>query len=259
MPAANSRTLSRKMRSSSARTVSGWTCSSGFLGHERILLRASGAGNGQCYHWPERPLSLDGGSATRPASGVRRLKRLCVSPLRSRSLLLTVLRRLGAASRVKPSSRRSRRSRNRLPDTAAAAAAAGSSRQRSQQQPPIRTGINFVRVDVDRHRQAGQAGPRPEAGRLLGRRGRQAAEDRLVLAWSRSTPTTQIERGAADGRSAAFGRGARSGAARRAAVRAFCSTTTTCGAATTWRCASRSSTSSRTSSRRRTWSRSCIR
>ena len=99
---------------------------------------------------------------------------------------------------------------SRPPPAPAAAGAAGTD---AQQPPRIRTGINYVRVDVIVTDKKRQAGPRPEAGRLRRRRRRQAAEDRRVRRRQDRRAATEI-----DGRSAArdperLRRGAR-GAAR---------------------------------------------
>ena len=96
----------------------------------------------------------------------------------------------------------------------AAAGAARSSRRRAS--APASTSSASTSIVTDK---AGQAGPRPEAGRLHAHRGQQAAEDRLLLRRQdrrrhrRSTsgpPTRDPQR---------LRRGARGGASRRAAVR----------------------------------------
>ena len=90
--------------------------------------------------------------------------------------------------------------------------AAGSHRRRARAPPqPIRSGINFVRVDVIVTDDKGEAGPRPEAGRVRGPRGRQAAEGRDVQ--RREDRRARADRRASDhGDPERLRRGARGGA-----------------------------------------------
>ena len=196
---------------------------------------------------------------TRPPSGrLRRLTGSMTTPARvsRRSLRRSSSAAVAAARGQQPPASRRPRSSRRLSNRRAAAA-----RQQPQQQPPprIRTGINYVSVDVIVTDKNGRPGARPEAGRLRRREdGKPQKIDSLRRRQdrrgSRSAETRppqgdpqRLRRGAARRRGPTCG------------CSSSCSTTTTCGAATTWRSASRSSTSSRTSSRRRTWWRSCTR
>ena len=165
------------MRSSSARTVNGWTWSRASEDTTNPPARAPRA---------QRPMLSLARTSTQP----RRRKRDAAGPRLASPLspmripaplaasLLTVL--LGSAP-LRASS----------PATGAAAAAATACRNRRAAAADGTAGALAAGPDPHRHqlrprrrdrdRQAGQSRPRPEARRILALRGQQASEDRTVL------------------------------------------------------------------------------
>ena len=184
------------------------------------------------------------------------------SPCGICSLALGLRARSAQQSAASAAAARATAARRSATCRAAAAAGAGApAQQQDPQQPPprIRTGINYIRVDVivtDR-----QGNPvldlKQDEFRIKEDGKPQTIETFSVVKIDAiaqqidGPPPREIRRRST--RRSARRSGPTSGCS------SSCWTTITCGAATTWSCASRSSTSSRTSSRRRTWSRSCIR
>ena len=169
--------------------------------------------------------------------------------------------RLDDAGREPVRRSRSRRIRRRRQPAGqggqAAPAPDGQAQGDQATQPTFRAGHQPRARRRHRHRQEGRAGRHPEAGRLPGVRGRQAAGRRVVQA-------VQDRRDHLDDARAAHShqlrRGVRGAASRTSGCSPSSWTTTTCAAATPCsRAASTGRLRPRRRSRRRTWSASCTR
>ena len=215
--------------------VSGWPASAVSWRHGISCVLAE---KRQCYHWAFSEAALCGGTSNRSCAHL--------ADHNARIVLIAVLA-AGAAvvlagSGPRHDNNRSRR-RSSLPPSSRPAQPAGS--RRRAQQPPRSAAAAADSVGDQlrprrrhRHRRQGRAGPRPQAGRVHGDRGWQAAEDRTVL--GREDRRRRADRSRPPPRSAATSTRSAKPRVPMSGCSCCCSTTTTCGAATTWRCASRS-------------------
>ena len=201
-------------------------------------------------------LSLASGATHQPMEESRRSRpaacvvytHMRISDLRSRRRSCSLASWVAA---WRPGSRPHPRRTGTVRATASAASGAADQTPAPSQQPPIRTGINFVRVDAIVTDKQGNPVHRSRSPRSS-RSSRTTSRRRSNRSRSsRSTRDAQIDAPLPTQIRTYVGRGAGGGASRMSGCSCCCSTTTTSGAATTWRSASRSSTSSRTSSRRR--------
>ena len=217
---------------------------------------AAGQDRPQCYHWPSRH------SGRVRLDGTRMSERICVhTPRPSRSAWFSVAviagwlahgRRLNAQASPRPQQPAPQQPPATPPPAASAAGPAPSSRRirdRHQLRPRRR----------HRHRRQGQAGARPEAGRVHPHRGQQAPEDRAVHRRQDRCDRQQIASRPTARDPERLRRGARGGAARRAAVRPAARRLPRPARQRHGGPEAAASSSSRTSSPRPTWSRSCIR